>query len=214
MGDNAVPHIKKTDKNVKSGIKDSLGALYDMLVNAEECISLLQNAFIYNNPELVQRSKARVDGIKKELARFNKDTREGLADNSDWASYDAIPDHVLRIAENIEKLAGLVRKKVDEKILFSHKAVGETIFLLQRLTEILSPTADILLARNTFLGMYIQESQSDVGQRAREYATLHEERLIKGLCNDAASVIYIDMLDVIRHIAWQSKEIASKLIKA
>jgi Na+/phosphate symporter len=213
MGDNAVPHIKKTDRNVKSGIKDSLKMLYDMMIIAEDCISLLQNAFIYNKPELLQESKAKVDGIKKELALFNKDTREGLADNPDWGLYDATPDHVLRIAENIEKLAGQIRKKVDERILFSHKAVGETIFLLQRLTEILLPTADMLLARNTFLGMYIQESQLGVEQRAKEYATLHEDRLIKGLCNDASSVIYIDMLDAIVNIAWQSKEIASKLAK-
>jgi Na+/phosphate symporter len=88
----------------------------------------------------------------------------------------------------------------------------EMTFLLQRLDEILRPTTEIIFERNTLLSMYIQESQASVGKMAGEYATLHEERLIKGVCFPAASSLYINMLDSVKGIAWHSKEIAVKLI--
>ena len=46
-----------------------------------------------------------------------------------------------------------------------------------------------------------------------EYATLHEERLIEGLCLPVASSLYINMLDSIKNIAWHAKEIATKLVE-
>ena len=113
--------------------------------------------------------------------------------------------------ENIDKLSKLIDKKIRENILFSDKAVNETIFLLQRLIEILRPTADIILARNTFLRMYILESQVSVEKMATDYATLHEDQLITGDCTPAASSLYLKMLDAIKNIAWYTKEIAIKL---
>ena len=75
--------------------------------------------------------------------------------------------------------------------------IYETLFLLQRLVEILRPTADIILARNAFLGMYIKESQLSVEKMAADYATLHEDRLIRGECVPAVSLLYVNMLEAI-----------------
>ncbi len=100
---------------------------------------------------------------------------------------------------------------VKEKVLFSDRAIEEVTYLLQRLTDILRPTSDIILARNAILGKYVNESEAGVVKRALEYATLHEERLIEGLCIPFASLLYINMLDEIKNIAWHAKEIATKL---
>ena len=117
----------------------------------------------------------------------------------------------MKIVENLEKLSEIIDKKIRDNILFSDRAVKETVFLLQRLIEILSPTGDIILARNTFLSMYIEESQEGVGKMAREYATFHEERLIQGVCLPVSSSLYVNMLNAIKNIAWHAKEIAVKL---
>ncbi|MBI5212817.1 MAG: hypothetical protein HY957_05520, partial [Nitrospirae bacterium] len=73
-------------------------------------------------------------------------------------------------------------------------------------------TSDILLAKNFILGRYVQESEAGIVKRATEYATLHEERLIEGLCLPIASSLYINMLDSIKNIAWHAKEITAKLV--
>jgi hypothetical protein len=59
--------------------------------------------------------------------------------------------------------------------------------------------------------MYVRESQADVERMATEYATMHEERLIAGVCVPRSASIYVKMLEAIKNTAWHSKEIAVKL---
>jgi hypothetical protein len=179
-----------------------------MITDAGECILLLQNAFIYHNAKLLQECKVKIAAVKESSASLRGDMEQTVCKNPDMKPYVTIPSHLTRIGTEIEKLSECIDKKISENILFSDKAVKETIFLLQRLNEILTPTADIVLARNTFLSMYVEESQAGVGKMATEYATLHEERLIKGVCLPVASSIYINMLDAIKSIAWNAKEMA------
>jgi Na+/phosphate symporter len=54
-------------------------------------------------------------------------------------------------------------------------------------------------------------SHAGVEKLAEEYATLHEDRLITGECMPEASSIFLKMLDAIKDIAWNAKEIAVKL---
>jgi hypothetical protein len=179
-----------------------------MITDAEECILLLQNAFIYHNAKLIHECRVKIAAVIKKSSSLRDDMEQTFCDNPDIKPYVPIPSHLTRIGTDIEKLSECIEKKIIENILFSDKAVKETVFLLQRLNEILTPTADIVLAKNTFLSMYVEESQADVGKMATEYATLHEERLIKGVCLPVASSIYITMLDAIKSIAWNAKEIA------
>jgi Na+/phosphate symporter len=196
---------------MKEGVKEALLTLHEMGDNALECISLLQNAFIYNTTAPIKDCKEKVAVAKKQEAQISNKLTEMVRNNPDLKPYLTIPEHLLRIGINIEKLSELITKKIRGNILFSDKAVMETTFLLQRLSEILRPMSDIILTRNTLQSMYIQESQASVGKTAGEFATLHEERLIKGMCLPAASSLYINMLDAIKNIAWNAKEIGVKL---
>jgi Na+/phosphate symporter len=99
---------------------------------------------------------------------------------------------------------------VKENILFSERAIAEITYLLQRLKEIVKTATDLLHCENTILSSYVQESEANLVKSSIEYATLHEERLIEGLCLPVSSSIYITMLDCIRNIAWHAKEIAIK----
>ncbi len=196
---------------MKEAIKDALKTLHEMGNNAEDCISSLQTAFIYNNPKPLNDCKLKIEGIKKKEPQLTKTVAELVRDNPDMKQYVSVPVHLLRIGENIEKLAELIDRKARENILFSDRALTEITFLLQRLIDILRPTSDIILARNTILTRYVQESEAGVIRRAIEYATFHEERLIEGLCLPVASSLYISMLDAVKGIAWHAKQIAIKL---
>jgi Na+/phosphate symporter len=211
MSNKIMEHMEIKSRHVNKDLRSQLVTLHDSINIAEDCISLLQNAFIYNASKMLGECNLKIKVIKKEVARVTKDIQENDHDNPELIIFFSIPDHILNIGQSIEKLSDLIDRKISENLLFSDKAVQETVFLLQRLIEILVPTADIILARNTFLSMYIEESQVGVGNTAMEYATLHEERLIKGICMPSASSLYISMLGIIKNIAWQSKEIAVKL---
>jgi Na+/phosphate symporter len=124
--------------------------------------------------------------------------------------YILVPQHILRIAENIDAMAEMTANKIKENILFSERAITEGTFLLQRLKEIIMSANDLLFCENTLLNSYVEESEANLVKTCIEYATQHEERLIEGLCQPVSSSIYIAMLDCIRNIAWHAKEIAIK----
>jgi Na+/phosphate symporter len=211
MKNNVIKGIKKTNAYSEKDIKNEVMLMHDMTNNAAECMSLLENAFIYHTPELIKECNSNALIIKKEVSQLVNKMTDSVNVDPMLKPYVSVPGHLLKIAESIENLSKLIDKKNKGGILFSDKAVRESTFLLQRLIEILAPTSDIILARNTFLSMYVEESQINVGKRATEYATLHEERLIAGVCIPESASIYIKILEAIKSIAWNSKEIAVKL---
>jgi Na+/phosphate symporter len=198
---------------MKEEVKELLKAMHEMANNAENCMSFLQTSFIYNSSKPLKDCGSKIEVIKTAEAQLTKKVAELARDNPELKPYVSIPVHLLRIGENIEKLTKLMDKKIKDNILFSDRAVTEITFLLQRLIDVLRPTADMILARNTILRRYVEESEVGIVKRANEYATLHEERLIEGLCLPIASSLYINMLDSIKNIAWHAKEIATKLVE-
>ncbi len=197
----------------KIDIKEKLKALYEMANNAGDCISSMQTAFIYNSSKPLQDYKTKAEEYMKEASYISTIMAEITPDDPTLIPYVTVPVHLTRVWEKLDKLSELIDKKIREHVLFSDKAVDETIYLLQRLTEVLRPTADMILARNSFLGKYIQESQDSIEKMATEYATLHENRLVMGECLPAASSLYVGMLEAIKSIAWNTKEIAVALGK-
>ena len=195
----------------KIDTKEKVMALYDVANNAGDFISLIQTAFIYNNSRPLQSCKSQAEKSRKETDHLSTIMSAYAMDDPSLKPYIAVPAHIKNIWTSLEKLSELTVQKNTGNILFSDKAADETIFLLQRLVEILRTTADMMLARNIFLSKYIVRSQANVEQMAVEYATLHEDRLIQGECVPDAAAIFVKMLEAIKDIAWNTKEIAVKL---
>jgi hypothetical protein len=194
-------------------IKRTLMTLHRISSDAEECVDLLQTAFVYNSSRHLDSCRQKVLSMLQTLHAAAKDIEVLAGDHPMLKPYASVYEHLVVIGKDIEKLAGLVERKICEGILFSHRAGEEVTFLMQRLTDLLGPTADIILARNEILGNYIRESEREIIKSAMEYATIHEERLIGGVCQPMASPLYLEMLDAIKNIAWNVREIAVKLTR-
>ena len=192
--------------------KEKIISLYEVVNNTGDFISLIQTAFIYNTSKPLQGCKAQAENSRKETDQLSTIITAYAVDDPALKPYVSVPAHIISVWKSLEKLSELTAKKNEGNILFSDKATDETLYLLQRLIEILRPTADIILARNTFLSKYIVQSQADVEKMAKECATLHEDRLIAGECMPEASSIFVKMLEAIKDIAWNAKELAVKLV--
>jgi Na+/phosphate symporter len=203
--------ITKVEQYRKEDIKSALMALHDMAEEAEDCILSLQTAFLYNKTTPLKGCREITEHIKKKGVELTRKMADIVSDNAGMECYVSVPRHLLIIGEDIDRIADLVEEKIRGNILFSDKAEKETMFLLQRLSEVLWTASSLILARNTFLGMYIDEAISNLEKMADEYATLHEERLIEGLCLPVASSVYVNMLEAIKSMAWHIKEIARHL---
>ena len=191
--------------------KELISKLYDMNQSAVECVYLLQNALIYNSLESLNNCEAKIKEISENEKILTPELVEKAKENSDLRLYVIVPGHIERIGHSIENIIRCTRVKIREGISFGDRAVSEITFLMERLQEVLKNVSDIILARNSILREYVKESAAEIGRSANGFATLHEERLIEGLCTPKASPLFLDILDAIKVIAWHAKEIAEKL---
>ncbi len=191
--------------------KELIERLHNMSRSTEDCIYLLQNAFIYNSSKSLDECEAKAKEIHESEKIFTKEIIEEVKVDRDMRAYVSVPGHIERIGDYIEDIIGCIRTKIREGILFTDKAVSEVAFLYERLQEVLKSTSDIILARNRIVREYIRESASEISRSANEFATMHEERLVEGLCMPKASPLFLDILDAIKGISWHAKEIAEKL---
>jgi len=195
---------------MKSQYQHLIKEMSDLGRETDACLSLLQGAFINNSLDQLKGCREKVAEIRKAEIELAVKVTDAAKQNNSMKQYILVPQHILRIAENIESLAEKTAKKVKDNILFSERAITEITFLLQRLKEIIMSANDLLYCENTILNSYVEESESNLIKNCIEYATQHEERLVEGLCLPVSSSIYITMLDCIRNIAWHAKEIAIK----
>jgi Na+/phosphate symporter len=191
--------------------KELISKLYDMNQSAVECVYLMQNALIYNSLESLNDCEAKIKEISENEQILTPELVEKAKENPDLRLYVIVPGHIERIGHSIENIIRCTRVKIREGISFGDRAVSEITFLMERLQEVLKNVSDIILARNSILREYVKESVAEIGRSANGFATLHEERLIEGLCTPKASPLFLDILDAIKVIAWHAKEIAEKL---
>jgi len=196
---------------MKTRVKEIVRTLHEAGEATEDCMSLLQTSFLYHSLQHLHDCRTKIHHFRNREPQLTSEIAELARENAEMKPYVPVPVHLARIGESMEKLAGCIEKMVKEQVLFSDRAIEEITYLLQRLMDILRPMSDIVLARNVILAKYVNESEAGVVKSALEYATLHEERLIEGLCIPHASSLFISMLDEIKNIAWHTKEIASKL---
>ncbi len=198
-------------KGVES--KEFVSRIHEMSKGLEEALSLLYNALIYNKEALVGEAEALVEKVKAGERGLTEELIEASQSDEVARRFSPIPSHLERIASNLDHVARSIRTKIKDDILFSDKAISELGFLFQRAKEILGAVNEIILSRNTYLANYVKESELEIERTANQFSTLHEERLIEGLCLPKASGIYIVILDSIKRIVYNAKEIAHKLTK-
>lgn len=159
-------------------IKELISNLYDVTHRASEGVEFLQEGLICNSLKPLDR----VEKITSELHSAEKVLTEALLaeakTDTNAVVYVTVPTHIGRIGSLMERIALALNNRIKEDILFSDKAIAELNFLLEKTKDVLYNTADIILARNAIIGGYIKESEISIARSAKDFATLHEERLI------------------------------------
>lgn len=195
----------------EESLKTLVSKLHDMNESTVECLDLLQNAFIHDSPKSLDASELKAKEIHQTEKILTQELVEEAKNNPDTLVYVSVPGHLERIGDYLEDVIGCIRTKIKDGTLFSDKAISEVTFLMQRIHEVLKNIGDIILTRNGVIGTYVKESQAEISRSANEFATMHEERLIKGLCMPRASSLFLDIMDATKGIAWHAREIVEKL---
>ena len=185
--------------------------IHEMGSKTGNCLSLLQKAFIYTSRESLEDCLRKLAAIKAQEPVLSKKIAEMVRQEKERKVYAEIPKHFLEICGHLEVLAEMLRKKIDENILFSDRAVTEISFLSQNLLEILNAATDLVLVKNPILIRYVAESEAMVEKATIQYATHHEERLIEGLCLPMSSSVFLKVLESLKGIAREAKCISERM---
>lgn len=170
---------------------DELENLMDMVL---ELIQLNHRAFTsYKKSYLAdaERVAKRFDLMAKSMIECNLVKKTG----------DTVINKIYAIAgmkEEQVKLYELIKEKNRDGILFSDKGLGEINELFDILKELTIHTRDYLATGNYILHKHINEMILHGHQKAKNYSTEHEERLIKGICMPQSSDIYLQMMEKIK----------------
>jgi len=187
--------------------------MHAMGAKTGECLALLQKAFIYSDRDSLDLCSAQLSAIRAGVPEISKKVADTARQDKTKEIYADVPRHFLEICNHLEILAEMLKKKIDENILFSDRAITELSFLSQSLFEILNAATDLVLVKNPILIRYVEESEAMVEKTTTEYATRHEERLIEGLCLPISSSVFLKLLETLKGIAREARSIAESMSK-
>ncbi len=122
-----------------------------------------------------------------------------------------VPMHLERVGEHVELLMHAIRTMVREGTPFTDRAHREVVGLVDGAIDLLVHTRDLLLTGNEVLRRHVIDAGRMLVARADDCAAYHQQRLIEGVCVTRASSIYLAMLDALKGVEWQAREVAQKL---
>jgi Na+/phosphate symporter len=115
------------------------------------------------------------------------------------------------MAVTIRNLINESKNKIESNILFTDKAINEIKALFTLIQTQFEDTTDYILTRNPHLSMHIRTGMENVFERADDFVTSHQIRLITGVCMPKASYSYVAMLDLIKGVSRELTSFSEKL---
>ena len=124
------------------------------------------------------------------------------------------------IVGSIEKIGdcsvGLVERieyKISEKLLFSETAVEEYKNLYTKVDRFLSDTSEVIRTEEQNLAKKLIEDELSLNELVDKYRATHLDRLARGICDDRASTMYLDMLGFTKKIVYHCVNMARQILK-
>ena len=189
-------------------MKQAISDLSDMIRKIEQVLKLCRNAFNKHNFADVKKAEALAQEVHAMAGVLTPLFLEKLKTHDDAKSYVSLPGHFRRISHNLEEILMAISQKIRDRVLFSDKGADEINILLDETASLIHNIADLIITRNSVIAKEVGSISDAILEKAIDYTTSHEDRLIQGMCLPMSSSIYVHMLDAIRGIAWHGKEIA------
>ncbi|HOC45803.1 MAG TPA: hypothetical protein PKM26_04285 [Syntrophorhabdaceae bacterium] len=141
---------------------------------------------------------------------FEKVIEDKDKDEAEQLFLAALP-HLQRIALALNNLIDRMETKVEGNVLFTDKALDEIKQLMIVVAAEFIDVKDYCATRNPVLKKQIEINLDKVTNLINEFETVHQNRLIAGVCVPQASYLYIDMTDSLKRMSRELSAFASLL---
>ena len=193
---------------INADVKAIRERISSMCSNAESVLNLCMSGFLKYKAELLddaQRiSKSVHDEENEILGVLSSMKKSDEAEKALIKSLSVVTGHIELSTDIMDNMIRHIRVILNEKILFSDKAVKEVTQLFKETLDVLKTAGDAIVTKNEVLRKHILDKYESVSKLVSEYSEEHEERLVMGICTPRNASLYLNIVDsqlkVVTHI--------------
>jgi Na+/phosphate symporter len=185
--------------------------LHEMFKEMSLVIENIAHGFYAINQTPLTEAGTRLTRILTTNLPFTEELlKKETKDDVEKKYLNLLPDLQL-MAVTIRNLINENKRKIESNLLFTDKAVNEIKVLFALLQTQFQDTTDYILTRNLHLSMHIKTGMESLLERADDFATAHQTRLIAGVCMPKASYLYVAIIDLIKGVSRGLTTFSGKL---
>ena len=185
--------------------------IYEIFKEMLSVLKSIRKGFWTENQTFLMEAEKKLRWILRSNLPFTEELVKKETKNEFEKKYVTLLPHLQLIAIILRKLINEKKKKIESSLLFTDKAMNEIKELYTLLRTQFDDTTDYIPTRNSHLKMHIRTAMEDIYQKANKYSTMHETRLITGVCMPKASYSYITIIDCIKGLSRELLSFAEKL---
>jgi Na+/phosphate symporter len=183
----------------------------DVFVKTIPIMEDMKKGFFAQKLDIVRHNKAQFRELLKSRAVSVQKIIEEPDKTEAQKQYLALIPSFQTMGLALENLISKMETKVELNILFSEKALAEIKALYTTLEEQFRDTRDYIATKNPVLKAQIKAGWEKIFILIDEYAIIHQNRLITGVCVPQASYLYLDIVDSIKRISRGLIDFAEKV---
>ena len=180
----------------------------------KEMLLVLESAkqgFLGENQMLLKEAEIKLTKILTSNLPFTEELVKKKTKDDVEKKYLNLLPHLQLMAVTARNLINEKKKKIESHQLLTDKAVNEIKELFTLMQTQFGDTADYILTRNPHLRMHIRTGMETLFDRADDYVTEHQVRLISGVCMPKASFLYLAIVDCIKDVSRELASFSEKL---
>lgn len=159
-----------------------------------------------------EQVKVEVQRHSSELAKFLIQKSSPEDKGKEWAKpYLSMATSFDRMTHHMEGMVDRMRAMLNERILFSDRAVKEVNDIFQEAMDLLENLPGLIQTGNKQRAQHIGEQVRSILKIANGFSEEHEERLIQGICLPKSSPLYLSLLESLKGIISNILEVSGKI---
>jgi Na+/phosphate symporter len=180
----------------------------------EASLPVIENAykgFITQKPALLKESKEKFKTILASRLSYAEKIVGDKEKDAVEKKFVTLLTPFQTVGIAIQNVISNMEIKVEANVLFSQKGLDEIKELLTASHELVRDIRDYTVTKNPHLLTKIKECKERIIRMIDEFAAIHQNRLITGVCMPKASYLYLDITDSIKRIARGLVDFAEKV---
>ncbi len=185
--------------------------LNEMFKEMVEVLETAKQGFLVENQTTLTEAERRLTRMLTSNLPFTESVvRKETKDPVEKKYLNLLP-HLQLMAGMIRNLINEEKRKIESTLLFTDKAMTEIKELSTLMQTQFQDATDYLLTKNPRLKMHVRTGMEHLLEKAEDYVTAHEKRLIEGVCVPKSSYAYVAIVDLIKRVSMELSNFSEKL---